>query len=143
VRDGRHEREHFDDELVGAAAELIRERWAPDPMPAWVTCVPSMAHPSLVRDFASRLAAALGLPFHDIVVKVAENQPQAVMQNSAQQLRNVWEAFEIRGAVPAEPVLLVDDISDSRWTLTVVGRALRLAGSGPVWPFVLAQAVSS
>jgi ATP-dependent DNA helicase RecQ len=112
-------------------------------MPAWVTCVPSMAHPSLVRDFASRLAAALGLPFHDIVVKVAENQPQAVMQNSAQQLRNVWEAFEIRGAVPAEPVLLVDDISDSRWTLTVVGRALRLAGSGPVWPFVLAQAVSS
>ena len=37
VRDGRHEREHFDDELVGVAAELIRERWQPDPMPAWVT----------------------------------------------------------------------------------------------------------
>jgi len=143
VRNGRYEREHFDDELVGAAAELIRERWAPDPAPTWVTCVPSMSHPSLVPDLASRLAAALGLPFHDVVVKVAENQPQAVMQNSAQQLRNVWEAFEVRGEVPAEPVLLVDDLSDSRWTLTVIGRALRLAGSGPVWPFVLAQAVSS
>jgi ATP-dependent DNA helicase RecQ len=143
VRDGRHEREHFDDELVGAAAELIRERWRLDPMPAWVACVPSMAHPDLVPDFASRLAAALELPFHDVVVKVEENQPQTVMQNSAQQLRNVWEAFEIRGEVPAEPVLLVDDLGDSRWTLTVVGRALRLAGSGPVSPFVLAQAVSS
>jgi ATP-dependent DNA helicase RecQ len=143
VRDGRHELEHFDDELVGAAADLIRERWAPDPAPTWVTCVPSMSHPSLVPDLASRLAEALSLPFHDIVVKVEENQPQAVMQNSAQQLRNVWGAFEMRGAVPAEPVLLVDDLSDSRWTLTVVGRALRLAGSGPVWPFVLAQAVSS
>jgi ATP-dependent DNA helicase RecQ len=65
------------------------------------------------------------------------------MQNSAQQLRNVWEAFEVRGEVPAEPALLVDDIGDSRWTLTVIGRALRLGGSGPVLPFVLAQAVSS
>jgi ATP-dependent DNA helicase RecQ len=143
VRDGRYEQEHFDDELVGATAELIRERWAPDPKPAWVTCLPSMVHPSLVPDFASRLAAALELPFHDVVVKVAQNQPQAVMQNSAQQLRNVWGAFEVRGTVPAEPVLLVDDLSDSRWTLTVIGRALRLAGSGPVWPFVLARAVSS
>jgi ATP-dependent DNA helicase RecQ len=33
ARDGRYEREHFDDELVAAAAELIRERWAPDPAP--------------------------------------------------------------------------------------------------------------
>jgi ATP-dependent DNA helicase RecQ len=143
VRDGKHERQHFDDELVGAAAELIRERWRPEPMPGWVTCVPSMAHPELVPDLASRLAAALSVPFHDVVVKVAENQPQALMQNSAQQLRNVWGAFEIRGVVPAGPVLLVDDVSDSRWTLTVIGRALRLAGSGPVSPFVLTQAVSS
>jgi len=44
--------------------------------------------------------------------------------------------------VPAGPVLLVDDVHDSRWTLTVVGAALRDAGSGPVHPFTLAQAMS-
>ena len=36
------------------------------------------------------------------------------------------------------PVLLVDDILDSRWTFTVVAALLRLAGSGPVFPLALA-----
>ena len=36
------------------------------------------------------------------------------------------------------PVLLVDDLIDSRWTLSVAGRALRLAGAGEVLPFALA-----
>ena len=34
---------------------------------------------------------------------------------------------------------VVDDIVDSRWTLTVVGSLLREAGSGPVFPFALAD----
>lgn len=37
------------------------------------------------------------------------------------------------------PVLLVDDVFGSRWTLTEVGRALRRAGSGPVLPFAFAE----
>ena len=144
VREGRQEHEHFSDELVAAAATMIADSWQPEPSPAWVTCVPSMVHPNLVPDFAARLAAALGLPFREVVTKVAENQPQTLMENSAQQLRNVLEAFEITGEVPAaEPVLLVDDISDSRWTMTVIGRSLRLAGSGPVFPFALATAVGA
>ncbi len=140
---GKHEDDHYGDELVGAAAALIRDRWAIAPAPTWVACVPSMIHPTLVPDFAARLADALGLPFRDVVVKVAQNQPQKLMENSAQQLRNVWNAFEVVGDVSPDPVLLVDDIYDSRWTLTVIGRALRLAGSGPVFPFVLAKAVSA
>ena len=35
----------FRDALVDAAAEMIEERWQPDPRPAWVTCVPSHRHP--------------------------------------------------------------------------------------------------
>jgi ATP-dependent DNA helicase RecQ len=35
-------------------------------------------------------------------------------------------------------VLLVDDLSDSRWTITVAGRELRRAGAASVLPFVLA-----
>jgi ATP-dependent DNA helicase RecQ len=141
VRTGREE-ERFADELVEASASVIRDRWGPDPAPAWVTCVPSMTHPDLVPDLAKRLADALDLPFHEVVRKVAENQPQSAMRNSAQQVRNVWGAFESTGAMPSGPVLLVDDVADSRWTLTVVARTLRLAGSGPVHPFVLATAIA-
>ena len=43
-------------------------------------------------------------------------------------------------AVGSGPVLLVDDLVDSRWTLTVAGSLLRGAGSGPVYPFALAVA---
>lgn len=39
-----------------------------------------------------------------------------------------------------EPVLLVDDVVESPWTLTVAGAPLLEAGSGPVSPFVLAKA---
>ncbi len=142
VAAGRGEDERFADELVAASAALIADRWRPEPAPTWVTCVPSMTHPDLVPDFAGRLAEALGLPVHEVVRKVAENQPQAAMRNSAQQVRNVWDAFEVSGDVPQGPVLLVDDLADSKWTLTVVARALRLAGSGPVHPFVLATAIA-
>ena len=43
-------------------------------------------------------------------------------------------------AVRSGPVLLVDDLVDSRWTLTVAGSLLRDAGAGPVFPFALAVA---
>ena len=36
--------------------------------------------------------------------------------------------------------MLIDDLVDSRWTVTVAGRALRRAGAGAVLPLVLAQA---
>ena len=42
--------------------------------------------------------------------------------------------------MPAGPVILVDDIVDSGWTLTVAGMLLRSQGSGPVHPFALATA---
>jgi ATP-dependent DNA helicase RecQ len=131
----------FADQLVAAAAELVGKRWRPDPPPTWVTCVPSSGV-SPVPDFAERLAPALGLPFRPIVVKRRETKPQTELENSHQQFKNVWGAFAIEGVPPGEPVLLVDDLVDSRWTLTVVGAALLEAGSGPVSPFVLAKSVS-
>jgi ATP-dependent DNA helicase RecQ len=129
------------DDLVNAAADAIR-RWAPDPPIGWVTCVPSSSS-SLVVECARRLAAALGLEFVDVVRRVRAGDPQAEMENSAQQVRNVFGAFGVAGPVPSTPVLLVDDLVDSRWTVTTVGAVLREAGSGPVYPFALAWAVSS
>lgn len=129
----------FPDELVSASAQLIETRWRPHPAPTWVTCVPSKEHPELVPDFARRLADKLGLAFQDIVQKIRSTEPQKSMRNSQMQFRNVHEAFGLTGDVPNGPVLLVDDMVDSKWTLTVIGTLLREAGSGPVFPFALAN----
>ena len=62
------------------------------------------------------------------------------MQNSAQQLHNVAASLRAIAECPAGPVLLVDDIVDSRWTLTYAGWLLRHHGAGPVHPIALATA---
>ncbi len=139
VRQGKQHDGRFDDRLVAAARDLILDRWQPDPAPEWVAHVPSLRRPELVPDFAHRLAQSLRLPCMDVVVKVRDIAPQKTMQNSQQQYRNVVDAFEIAGEVRSGPVLLVDDMVDSRWTLTVVGSLLREAGAGPVLPFALAD----
>ena len=63
VREGKYQHGRFDDQLVQAAANLIRIRWQPEPFPDWLTAIPSRRHPRLVYDFASRLADSLGIPF--------------------------------------------------------------------------------
>ena len=105
-----------------------------------MTCVPSSERPEQVPAFAEALAAQLGLPFQPVVRPGRPHRPQSEMENSAQQLRNVHGAFAVAGEPPSGPILLIDDTVDSGWTLTVVGAALREAGSGPVHPFALAKA---
>jgi ATP-dependent DNA helicase RecQ len=118
---------------------MIQE-WKPEPAPAWVTCVPSLRHPDLVPSFAQRLANALGLPFHMLIAKTDARPEQKTMANSTQQARNLDGSLALNGqAIPNSPVLLVDDMVDSRWTLTVSAWMLRKNGSGAVWPIVLAQ----
>ena len=127
-------------ELLDAAHELVR-RWSPSPWPTWITFVPSTVS-TVPGDLATALGAVLGLPVQDVVARVTDRGPQAAMDNSTQQLGNVHGAFEVADDVPTGPVLLVDDVVDSRWTITVVGSLLRQAGAGEVHPFALARARS-
>lgn len=139
VRRGKYEDGRFSDDLVGAMATMIRG-WNPQPAPTWVTAAPSLRHPELVPDFASRLAAELGLPFRMVLAKTDERPEQKTMANSTQQARNVDGALGLSGVpIPRGPVLLVDDMVDSRWTLTVAAWLLRLRGAGEVYPVALAQ----
>jgi len=140
VREGKYIHGNFSDELVAAAAHLIQEMWLPDPFPTWVTAIPSTRHPSLVSSFASRLAKRIGLPFLPVLSKVSEAPEQKTMQNSTMQARNVVGSLGVEASLPDGPVLLVDDIIDSGWTLTMAGYMLRKNGSGIVYPFTLAQA---
>ena len=175
VAHGKYQTGRFSDALVTAAVELIQSKWKPEPPPQWVTAIPSRRHTELVRDFAQRLAASLGLPFVPALRQLQETQPQKEMRCSALQLRNVLRAFEVaeapalvpshaetpvagftemfqrlarrvsagfgnRPTLPPVPVLLVDDMVDSGWTLTLAAVLLQHHGSGPVYPFALAKA---
>ena len=139
VRQGKYHDRRFADDLVGACVKMIRE-WGPQPKPTWVTCVPSLRHPDLVPNFSKRLAAALDLPFHLVIVKTDDRPEQKTMENSTQQARNIDGSLALNGEpVPHGPVILVDDMVDSRWTLTVAAWLLRKSGSGEVWPMALSQ----
>ncbi len=129
----------FDDELVAATVELLRQRWPAAARIAWVTCIPSRRHPDLVPDFARRVAAALGLRFCPVVEKSRETEPQKHMENRFHQCHNLDGAFVIQhGANIDGPVLLVDDVVDSAWTLTLAAALLKQAGADAVFPFALA-----
>jgi ATP-dependent DNA helicase RecQ len=139
VRDGKYRDGHYADDLVNACAALVRE-WKPQPAPAWVTCIPSRHHASLVPDFARRLAAALHLRFDDVLDKIADRPPQKEMENWIQQARNVDGSLAVKmSPLPAGPLLLVDDMVDSGWTLTVAAHLLTSHGSGVVYPLALAS----
>ena len=66
------------------------------------------------------------------------------MQNSAKQVANIRDAFQVRPGFPAgQEVLLVDDMVDSGWTFTLLAALLREAGAGPVYPLALSRSSSS
>ena len=138
VADNKHAG-RFSNELVEAMAEMIQQRWQPNPAPQWVCCVPSRHHSELVPDFAKRLADRLGLPFVNAVSKIKDNQPQKGQQNRFHQCRNLDGVFAVTQPYEGQSVLLVDDIVDSGWTLTVIAALLQQAGSGLVYPIALAS----
>jgi len=138
VKQGKHQG-RFSDELVEAMAEMIEQRWQPQPRPGWVCAVPSLNHPHLVPEFAWRLANRLGLPYVDAVRKIRHNEPQKGQQNRFHQCRNLDGVFDVANGLPRTPVLLVDDIVDSGWTMTVLAALLQRAGTGPVYPVALAS----
>jgi ATP-dependent DNA helicase RecQ len=129
----------FDDQLAQACSELVAG-WKPLPAPRWVCPVPSLRTGSLVPDLARQVAAALGLPYVEALTRVGDGAPQREMRNAAQQVANVRGQFRATGPVSSEPVLLIDDVRYSGWTLTMVGAQLRQAGAGEVHPLVLSLA---
>jgi ATP-dependent DNA helicase RecQ len=138
VRQGKYRDRRFSDELVEACVRLV-QKWSPQPALAWVTCIPSLRHPDLVPDFARRLAATLKLPF-ELALEKSDNRPeQKAMANSTQQARNIDGSLAINeAALRTAPVLLVDDMVDSRWTVTVAAWLLRSHGCSEVFPLALA-----
>jgi ATP-dependent DNA helicase RecQ len=124
-------------QVVDGLARLL-DRWEWEQSPTWVTFVPSRTRPTLVGDLAEQAGRLLRVPVHAVVQRVHPRaRPQAELANSFHQYRNAHDAFAVTGTVPHGPVLLVDDVRGSGWTLTTVASQLRDGGAGPVHPLVL------
>jgi ATP-dependent DNA helicase RecQ len=116
------------------------DRWSARPV--GVVAIGSRARPRLVESLGTRIASVGRLPFLGTVPAAAGGG--ASRTNSAQRVRALHDAF----AVPPDlagrlgsldgPVLLVDDVVDSGWTVAIVARLLRRAGAPAVLPFALA-----
>ncbi len=129
----------LDDTLVEATAELYEKRWTREVDPQWVTCVPSMRTGDLVPAFAKKLAARLGLPFAEAIRHIKQHDPQRDQVNRFYRCQNLDGVFEVDDDIPGGPVLLIDDLVNSGWTLTVASVLLRRKGSGEVIPLALAS----
>ncbi|GIJ26305.1 ATP-dependent DNA helicase RecQ [Micromonospora qiuiae] len=136
------------DDVAAAVIEVLKA-WAhgDDPWPArpaGVVAVDSRTRPVLIGSLAERIAAVGRLPLLGRVTSVGPAGGDGPRGNSAQRVR----ALHGNLAVPEElaavlagldgPVLLVDDLVDSGWTMTMAARALRQAGAPAVLPLSLA-----
>jgi ATP-dependent DNA helicase RecQ len=135
-----------DDVYAGVVRALTDWARGDDPWPArpvGVVTVASRRRPSLVRDLGERIATTGRLPLLGAVLPVGGEAP-AGRANSAQRVRVLHDAFAVpddlatRIAAVDGPVLLVDDLIDSGWTMAIVARILRLGGAPAVLPFALA-----
>jgi len=131
-----------DDELFAGVVRVLAE-WPWQRRPAAVVAVPSRTRPRLVGSLARRIATVGRLRHLGELDRVGGGPPGAgAGGNAVHRLAAVHDAFAVGDALAAgltdEPVLLVDDLADTGWTLTVAARLLRTAGAGQVLPFTLA-----
>ncbi|WP_285314391.1 RecQ family ATP-dependent DNA helicase [Pseudarthrobacter sp. fls2-241-R2A-168] len=121
--------------------------WSGVGRPAAIVSIPSRSKPQLVESLARGISEIGRIPYLG-ALELAHGGPTGGRGgNSAYRLAGVWDRLvpgpELEaalGGLNGQAVMLVDDLADSRWTLTVAGRALRQAGAGAVLPLVLAQA---
>jgi len=104
-----------------------------------VVFIDSARRPALVRHLAGGLARYRSLPVAT-TFDVADERPAVGGTNSAHRLAGVLGRHRLAdpAAVAGKRVLLVDDATDTGWTLTVAARELRRAGAAAVYPLVLA-----
>lgn len=128
--------------LAGACLQVLRE-WDWDERPVAVAWVPGLSRPRLVAALGEGLARAGRL--HVLgSLGLAPGVAPLPRANSTLRVRNLWTRFHVTPQQEAVlsglsgPVLLVDDLVDSRWTMTVAGRLLKRAGARAVLPFALA-----
>ncbi|MEW1719218.1 RecQ family ATP-dependent DNA helicase [Streptomyces sp. NPDC093109] len=144
------------DDVAGAVVSVLADwakgpgGWAsgaPDapPRPVGVVTVASYGRPLLVGSLGGRIAEAGRMPLLGTVTSTPDEADGVLSRtNSAQRVRALHRTLAVPPELAAAlasaggPVLLVDDLSDTGWTLAVAARLLLRAGAEGVFPLVLA-----
>ncbi|MEU1782489.1 RecQ family ATP-dependent DNA helicase [Streptomyces abikoensis] len=113
--------------------------------PVGVVTIASRTRPLLIRSLGERIAAIGRMPLlGTIEYRDTDADTRVPRTNSAQRLRALDGALTVPPALAEAlasaggPVLLVDDMTDTGWTLAVAARLLRRSGAKEVFPLVLA-----
>ncbi len=138
LHDAKYVDVHFDDEIVDASVNLIK-KWLPKYKNMNITYVPSQLRPNLVKSFAERVSKKLGIPCCDVLYKNENIKEQKFMENSNYQCKNALDGFGINDVNLNGDYILIDDMVDSKWTLTVCGFLLLTNGAAKVYPFAIAS----
>ncbi|CAN3130974.1 RecQ family ATP-dependent DNA helicase [Mycobacterium sp. smrl_JER01] len=125
-------------EAVVQAAVKVLASWEWQTRPTAVMALDSARHPMLISSLARRLAE-LGRLTDLGVLRYAPDRRSATAANSAYRVAALHGAW-VRPVLPqvTGPVLLVDDLSDTGWTMTMAARELRAAGAPEVLPLAIA-----
>jgi ATP-dependent DNA helicase RecQ len=113
------------------------------PRPVGVVTMASRTHPRLIQSLGARIAEVGRLPLMGSVEYTGEVS-RVPRSNSAQRLKALDGALVVPPGLAAAlkeaggPVLLVDDVTDTGWTIAVAARMLRRAGAAGAMPLVLA-----
>ncbi|MFD1658622.1 RecQ family ATP-dependent DNA helicase [Streptomyces caeni] len=113
------------------------------PRPVGVVTMASHSRPRLIQTLGARVSEVGRLPLLGSV-EYAGDVPRVPRSNSAQRLKALDGALTVPPALASAlrethgPVLLVDDATETGWTLAVAARILRRAGAEGVLPLVLA-----
>ncbi|MGW3253230.1 RecQ family ATP-dependent DNA helicase [Streptomyces fungicidicus] len=137
--------------VVGVLADWAKGPggWAPgvadaQPRPVGVVTLASRSRPRLISSLGASIAEIGRLPLLGSVEYAGGEAPSASRSNSAQRLKALDGALTVPDDLAAAlaeargPVLLVDDFTETGWTLAVAARLLRRAGAQGVLPLVLA-----
>ncbi|MBP1242070.1 ATP-dependent DNA helicase RecQ [Frigoribacterium sp. PvP120] len=130
--------------LVDGCVRVLAD-WGWTERPVGIVVMPSQGHPQLVASLGEALGHVGRLPVLGQLTPTRQRSSDAPRGggNSVYRLADVWGSVEVGPELAAAlaatpgPVLLVDDLVDSRWTVTVAGRELRRAGASAVLPFAL------
>jgi ATP-dependent DNA helicase RecQ len=129
------------DDVVQAAVKVLAS-WGWETRPTAVLALDSDTHPVLISSLGRELARLGSLTDLGLLHYAPERRP-VTAANSAYRvaaLHGSWQKPD-RALIGSAggPVLMVDDVTDTGWTLTMAARVVRDAGAPDVLPFALAS----
>lgn len=125
-------------DAVVQAAVAVLKAWDWDTRPVAVIGLDSERHPKLIGSLVNRLAELGRLQNLGTLHYRPQRRP-VTAANSAYRVAALVDSWKVPTVDVTGPVLLVDDLIDTGWTLTMATQVLRAAGAPAVLPLAIAS----